>query len=366
MGFFYKHIIHPILSRSIGKKALTNNPYLGFVIENEDSAIADELFMVGLAYQYGLYMLPQSSNKAMTYFRKAAERGHAPAQVFMVMGLMRHPDDSNDEVMYWLQKAAEQGERQATYNLGISYHRGDIDGKVDIRKSNELIRASAESGYTEAYSRMATIYLNGDGVEKNLKIAKYWAYRYYVELPEEARREALLNHLIEKGDTKENNTLNVDKVIIEAAKAGERDAYCNWAINLMEEGKKEESLEIMEQGAKLKHPTSMVNVARQLWSKDTKDYQRARRLFEEAILTGNEHAFYGLAVIFYNGLGVDKDLNKAWQYLEKALNLGDNESREFFATILSNNELDDIIPPVTGRAQHYMELASTNGYTPNR
>lgn len=45
-------------------------------------------------------------------------------------------DDHNPDVMSWLIKAAEQGERQAMYNLGISYHRGDIDEKVDIERSH--------------------------------------------------------------------------------------------------------------------------------------------------------------------------------------------------------------------------------------
>ncbi|MBQ5393885.1 MAG: sel1 repeat family protein, partial [Alistipes sp.] len=132
MGIFYKYIIQPLLAKSLGKKAFTNNPYLGMVIEASDcDVIADELFRVGLAYYEGAYMLPKDVNKALLYFRKAAERGHAVAQTFMVMGSMNYNDDHNEEVMYWLQKAAEQGERKALYNLGISYHRGDLNGMVD-------------------------------------------------------------------------------------------------------------------------------------------------------------------------------------------------------------------------------------------
>lgn len=162
MGFFYKYIIHPILSSSIPRKVFTNNPCLGMILDADESdLIADELFRIGLAYREGAYMLPKDMKKAKVYFLKAADRGHAVAQLFMSMMEMNYPDDHNERVVHWLQKAAEQGERQATYNLGISYHRGDINGKVDVQKSNELFRQSAEADYNAAFSRMALIYYNG-------------------------------------------------------------------------------------------------------------------------------------------------------------------------------------------------------------
>ena len=84
----------------MGKKAFTNNPYLGLIIDaDEADVIADEQFRVGMAYHQGAYMLPQDNKKALTYFLKAAERGHAVAQLFMAMGCMKYHDDNNDAVM---------------------------------------------------------------------------------------------------------------------------------------------------------------------------------------------------------------------------------------------------------------------------
>ena len=74
MGFFYKHIIQPLIAKGIGKKAFTNNPYLGLVIDAPESdVIADEQFRVGMAYYEGAYMLPKDMDKALSYFKKAAE-----------------------------------------------------------------------------------------------------------------------------------------------------------------------------------------------------------------------------------------------------------------------------------------------------
>lgn len=353
------------MAKSLGKKAFTNNPYLGMVIDASDSdVIADEQFRVGMAYYEGAYMLPKDMDKALSYFRKAAERGHAVAQTFMVMGSMNYNDDHNEEVMYWLQKAAEQGERQALYNLGISYHRGDLNGMVDIAKSNELFRQSAEAGYQAAYSRMAQIYFNGEGVEKNLKIAKYWAWLDFANLPEDSRDNSILVQLIEPEDVNEENHINFKKIIEEAAEAGERDAMDNWASGLKNTGDNEKALALWQKAANLKHPNGMCNVARQCWTEEVKDYQQAKALFEEASKSGNEHAFYGLAVIYYQGLGVERDVRKAWEYLEKAINKGDAESRYLFATMCLNNDMQAILPDKVMRGMSYMEQAAMNHYQP--
>lgn len=362
MGFFYKHLIHPLLSKYAGKyagkKVFTNNPYLGFIIEASDSdVIADEQFHVGLAYYLGAYMLPKDIDKALSYFKKAAERGHAVAQMYMSMGCMKFDDDHSEEVMYWLQKAAEQGERRALYNLGISYHRGDIGGVPDISKSNELFRQSAENDYIPAFYRMAYIYLYGKGVEKNLAIAKYWAYLDFLYHQEKAYEESILYLLIKPDDIDENNTIKRMKILEDAVVAGERDAMHRWAIELNETGEEEKAIELWEKAARLKHPLGMCNLARYYLTDEVKDYEQARALFEEASKSGCEHAFYGLALIYLFGYGVEKDVEKAWAYLEKALNKGNTEARELYFVMCWNNDLQTILPGNILRGMNFWELA---------
>lgn len=353
------------MAKNLGKKAFTNNPYLGMVIDASDSdVIADEHFRVGMAYYKGAYMFPKDMDKALSYFRKAAERGHAVAQTFMVMGSMNHNDDNNEDVMYWLQKAAEQGEQQALYNLGISYHRGDINGMVDIAKSNELFRQSAEAGYQTAYSRMAIIYFNGKEVEKNLKIAKYWAWLEFANLPEDSRNNSILVKIIGPEDLNEEKHINFKKIIEDAAEAGERDAMDKWASSLNNTGDSEKALALWRKAANLKHPNAMCNVARRCWTEEVKDYKQAKALFEEASKSGNKHAFYGLAVMYYQGMGVDRDVKKAWEYLEKAINKGDTESRYLLATMCLKNDLQDILPDKVMRGMSYMEQAAMDHFQP--
>lgn len=365
MGFWYKHIIHPLWSKSIGKKALSNNPYIGMVIDaDENDVIADELFRVSLAYLEGAYMLPQDNKKAMSYCLKAAERGHAVAQSYAAQWLMRYNDDHSDNVLFWLQKAAEQGERESMYNLGISYHRGDIDGTTNVEASNTLFRGSAERGFSSAYSRMALIYFNGEGVDKNLAIAKYWAGLDFANMREEEKSQAFLYHLLDEGDVVDGNKLNFRKIIEDAATNGERDAIHNWASGLHKSEEKEKAFELFKKAADLGSPIAQCSLARQYWTEQRKEYDKAFELFKKAADQNFEGGFYGMAVMCYNALGRDKDVQTAWKYLEKSLNMANDEARFLFAVMHFNNDHQEILPDKVLRGASYLEQAAAQGYQP--
>lgn len=355
MGFF-KNILNSAISKSLGKKAFTSNPYIGLIIDADESdVIADELFTVALAYRDGEYMLPQNNEKALEYCLKAAERGHVVAQLFAAMWYMDHNDDHNDNVLYWLSKAAEQGERQSLYNLGISYHRGDINGKVDIDQSNIHFRAAAEKLYGAACARMAMIYLNGeDGIESNKSIAKFWAWEAHINGDQEDG--ALLFHLLEEGDTI-GNKLNWKKVYEEAAEAGERFAYHIMGNAYIEENE-EVSVDYWNKAVSLGCKSSMYNLG--ITNNKLGHNEKAFELIKIAAENGDEIAQCTLAKMLYGGIGVYKNIEEAWYWHEKSLNFGYNSARYLLTSMYANNELQEILPDNIGRAAHYMELASMN------
>lgn len=69
-------------------------------------------------------------------------------------------------------------------------------------------------------------------------------------------------------------------------------------------------------------------------------------------------------MMYYKGVGVEKDVAKAWEYLEKAINKGNNESRFLFATMCLNNELQNILPDKVMRGMSYMEVAAMDHFQP--
>lgn len=359
MGLFYKHIIHPLISKSLGKKSFTNDPYLGMCIEaDENDVIADEQFRIGMAYQYGISMLPKDNKKALEYYRKAAERGHAVAQVSMVMGMMRYNDDHNDEVMNWLHKAASQGERQAMYNLAISYHRGDIGGKPDIAKSTELFRRSAEKGYGAACSRYAILFLNGeDMVNKNLAVAKFWALEAY-GFGDEQDGE-VLRGIISEEDLVDGK-INATKIYNEAAQAGESHALYKIGNAFMERDMNK-AAELWQKASDMGSNYAKCNLAI-YYRQERKDYVTSNRLFEEVANNGVEEACQALAESLYYGFGVEKDVMKALEWNEKALNLGYTPARYLLAVMYLQNSLDEILPDKVMRGMSYMKQAAQDKF----
>lgn len=358
MSFFDK-LLNKLFASSVGKKAFCSNPYLGLVIDAEDcDVIADEQFRVGMAYQHGQFMLPQDNKKALEYYRKAAERGHAVAQLFMVMGMMQYHDDHNEEVMKWLHKAAEQGEKQALYNLAISYHRGDIGGAANIERSTSLFNAAAEKGYGAACARYALLFFNGeDGIKKNIPIAKFWALEAYGYGDEEDGQ--LLKQIVNEDDLVDGQ-INTTKIYNEAAEAGEAhalfkigNAYIDKDIN--------KAVEYWQKASDMGSNYAKCNLAR-YFRQEKKDYHKANALFEEAALNGIEEAQQALAESYYYGFGVEKDVAKAWEWNEKALNLGYTPARYLLAVMCLQNSLAEILPDKVMRGMSYMEMAANDNY----
>lgn len=382
MEFFKKlsSILFKGLIGTSGVKSL--NPYIELLLQaDEQDLIADELFRLSLVYQEGQYGLNRDQQKAIEFCKKAAQKGHVVAQSFLAQWFMQRPDDVNKEVLNWLEKAAKQGERQACYNYGISIHRGDLPNMDAVVDSLPYFRKSAELGYQPAYQRMALIYLNGEGVEKNIAIAKYWAMLDYVNEPSAlARSQSLFLHLIEPEDVigeattmseiiegssffrkpSENHNykkINLKKVIQEAAEAGERDAMCNMGTGLLSEDK-ERAMDILQSAVTLGHPIAACNMGRQLWTPEMKKYSQARELFMMGAEQGIAESQYGLAVIYGDGLGGDKNMETSWLWLEKSLNQGCNEARRYFANKIIENQFQDILNDTVMRGYSYAELAA--------
>lgn len=348
-------------SGSSGKKSFVGNPFLGKLIEADDSdLIADELFRVSVAYQNGGYMLPKDDKKALEYCRKAAEKGHAVAQLFMAQWLMRYHDDHNPEVMSWLMKAAGQGEPQAMYNLGVSYHRGDIESKIDIEKSLELFRKSAENLYGPACARLAIIFLNGeDGIVANKDIAKFWAWEAYINGDKEDG--SLFSHLVEEEDIIDGK-LNWERVYGRAAQAGERFAYHVMGIAYVEEHQEDKARKCWGKASQLGCIQSMYNLGVLL--QNTGKKEGLFNLYQTAAEQGHVMALFTLASCYFYGTDIEKDIKKAWYWNEKAVNFGYTPARYLLAVMCLQGTLIEILPDKVQRGLSYLEQAAQDNYQP--
>ena len=75
--------------------------------------------------------------------------------------------------MKWFRKAAEQGDADAQFNLGVMYRNGQ-GVKQDDFEAVKWYRKAAEQGDAKAQFIVGGSYLLGKGVQVNKSLAKEW------------------------------------------------------------------------------------------------------------------------------------------------------------------------------------------------
>ena len=101
----------------------------------------------------------KNPEKALEYFKKAAELGHteAPGAIgyFYAAGLVVEKDDA--KAAEWFQKGSDKGSAAAKYNLG-KFHLDGRGGLSDAEKGLALMEEAASLGLPEAHKTLAEIY----------------------------------------------------------------------------------------------------------------------------------------------------------------------------------------------------------------
>jgi uncharacterized protein len=96
---------------------------------------------------------------AMPLLRKAADAGHAEAQV--VLASILDAAESNEEAVAYYRKAAAAGNLNGIYGLGIMLASGE-GVKKDSKEAKILITRAAEGGHKQAVHSLAQMYLRGE------------------------------------------------------------------------------------------------------------------------------------------------------------------------------------------------------------
>ena len=106
---------------------------------------------------------------------QAAEQGNVDAQ--FNLGVMydngRGVRQDYKQAVQWYRKAAEQGHADAQYNLGVAYKKGE-GVRQDDAQAVQWYRKAAEQGDAQAQLALGLRYATGQGVRQDIVIAKEW------------------------------------------------------------------------------------------------------------------------------------------------------------------------------------------------
>ena len=109
---------------------------------------------LGLCYMNGEAGLHRNPDKAVEYYRRAAERGYAQAQNNLGMayssGIGNSGVKDSTLAVEWYRRAAEGKSSDAENNMGLAYWTGNGVGAKDPNKAVAFWTRSAQNGNVQA------------------------------------------------------------------------------------------------------------------------------------------------------------------------------------------------------------------------
>ena len=253
----------------------------------------------------------QDFTKAKEWFEKATEQHHMSAQAvlgsmyFFGYGIDKNKQKGKELIeesalsgdpigQFYFGVLYEEAEPQKTYK-GIEKNIDDSGFYQDFVKAREWYEKAAQQGNIQATYNLGVLYANGRGVEKD----EFKARKYYEIAAKGGDRHAKHNLAIMYYNGYAGLTKDLAKGVkldIEAAKQGSPLAQYNLGLFFYE-------------GTYFKQ-----------------DYTKARKSFEFAAAQNEAGSQYMLAIIYEQGLGVDKDPERAKHYYYLACQNGYEES----------------------------------------
>ena len=119
---------------------------------------------IGMTNLADLYLRENKLKKAKPLLVKAAEKEYGYAQYLLAMNFFDLYSENNKEALFWLERAANNDEPEALYQLGVYYSEG---GEADLAKSIKYYQRAAELNHADAALALSYLYDEGISVEQD-------------------------------------------------------------------------------------------------------------------------------------------------------------------------------------------------------
>ena len=276
------------------------------------------------------------TNDEITALLKAAEQGDAQAQ-FKLGVRYDHGDgvEENKEIAFmWTHKAADQGNSEALSDLGERYICGSGTEKNE-EKGFECLHKAAEQGYAAAQCNVGVMYANGVVVEKDGKKAFMW----FSKAAEQGYAAAQCNVglMYADGTGVEKDEKEALQWYLKAAEQGYVEAlfkvglvYDNGAgVEVDEEQALKWYFKAAEQGH-VEAQFTVGNMYRDGVGVDV-NTEDALKWYLKAARQGHAAAHFNVGKMYRDGVGVDVDKEEAFKWFHKAAELNHSKAQQFLS-----------------------------------
>ena len=119
---------------------------------------------LGMMNLADLYIQEDKLKKAKPLLVKAAKKEYGYAQYLLAMNFFDLYSENNKGALFWLERAANNDEPEALYQLGVYYSEG---GEADLAKSIKYYQRAAELNHADATLALSYLYDEGISVEQD-------------------------------------------------------------------------------------------------------------------------------------------------------------------------------------------------------
>lgn len=129
----------------------------------------EDMFHLGLAYERSIGGVSQDLEKAIYWYTKAGNQGHADANFQLAYIYMKRNEVSKG--FERLEMAARSGHLNAKYQLATAHYSGEGGIDQDLPRAFESFKEIAESGHRGARFMVALMQYHGQGIGQDLEKA---------------------------------------------------------------------------------------------------------------------------------------------------------------------------------------------------
>ena len=311
----------------------------------------------GVAYTSGTGIIDEK--RAIKMYQVAAELGVSEAMVALGNILALEEDtDRIDEAIALFTNAAELGNANGAYNLGVLYETDkspDEEGYTDyIQKSLYWYQKAVELGDDSANFDIATIYLDGNGVDKDVEKA----IEFYKRGAKAGDHHCItaLGSLYHDGDDCERDYEKAFTYFKKGAKLGNPTAQIGRCV----EQNDEIAFKWYMRAARQDYATAQFNVGLFYERGDgvKQDDKKAFKWYLKAAENGDVDAQYKVAEAYDNGRSVKQNDEQAYNWYLKAAENGHATAMHNLACCFMNGQW---VERDLDLAKEWFERACENG-----
>ena len=332
-GLALKEGIYVEKNTDEGLKWITMSAHGGYVVAQETYA---DLLFEGKDVK-------QNKIEALEWYQRAGNNGSLNSQLKLVDFYKYGTDFVERDLyqeFYWTKMAAENGsvEMMGQYAFEMemegwyvpSYGDDTPEYQEDCKKiAIEYYSKSASAGNTWSQYRLYKIFSDEEYTEPNYELAEYWLTKAANSNMSEAQYE--LYTLLKSKSDEESHKLAL-KYLNKAAKNDNEEA--KEELKKLSDDQQESEIANKIYGSELEFNDNSPVL------KDPEHYCELFKCYTEK--AANYYgAYYNYALCLFNGIGVEKDLGKAFEYIEKAAEEIPEAMFDFYL-ILDRNIIDNL------------------------